>query len=218
MPPTPPPDNLTIRPLTFPARRYNLINRSKRSRNQRHPMKNVLFGQHRAHHHLRVRLWAHRPLSAPRSRTRGRSRSLRQASGTRSPATPNWFQGEACDGTTAEYTLRDDGTIRVENRCADTDTARRGCDRRHPRGSPTSATRASSRSVSSAPSKATTGSWRSTTSTTNGPSSATRRAPSSGSSAAHQRWTPTSNEDILARLPEWGYDPSRLRTTYQPDA
>lgn len=34
---------------------------------------------------------------------------------------PNWFQNNDCDGTTAEYTLRDDGTIRVENRCRDLD-------------------------------------------------------------------------------------------------
>jgi apolipoprotein D and lipocalin family protein len=32
---------------------------------------------------------------------------------------PNWFQGDDCDGTTAEYSIREDGTIRVENRCRD---------------------------------------------------------------------------------------------------
>jgi apolipoprotein D and lipocalin family protein len=30
---------------------------------------------------------------------------------------PNFFQGPECVGTTAEYTLRDDGRVRVVNRC-----------------------------------------------------------------------------------------------------
>lgn len=35
---------------------------------------------------------------------------------------PNWFQDDNCDATTAEYTVRDDGTVRVENRCTNLDT------------------------------------------------------------------------------------------------
>lgn len=30
---------------------------------------------------------------------------------------PNWFQGADCVATTAEYTLRDDGKVRVVNQC-----------------------------------------------------------------------------------------------------
>ncbi len=36
---------------------------------------------------------------------------------------PNWFQSEDCVAATAEYTLRDDGTVRVVNTCHQGDVA-----------------------------------------------------------------------------------------------
>ena len=35
---------------------------------------------------------------------------------------PNFFQDSECDNTTAEYTLNDDGTVKVVNRCGPTGT------------------------------------------------------------------------------------------------
>jgi len=128
---------------------------------------------------------------------------------------PNWFQGEDCDGTTAEYALREDGTIRVENRCSD---------------------------VASGAEDVIIGSARVPDANESAKLKVRFFGPFEadywiidldevgyqwavvGEPSRTFLWilsrTPTMDPDvyagILSRLPRWGYDPGRLRVTLQP--
>jgi len=128
---------------------------------------------------------------------------------------PNWFEG-GCNGVTAEYTLRDDGSVGVLNIC------------RTPEGAESS--RIEGRAILSDPQQP----GKLTVFFATAPVGAPYWILALGTNYEYAvvgdpsrtfLWilsrTPTMDpavyQSILDQLPDWGYDPARLETVPQPD-